>query len=521
MRLTLDVSSIVQSDGVSRVPGARYNPMVFDRRVAVRHIGAARYPEFPFDPPRRYPEFSNFETSTDSTNRVYEALRNVLADLDLDQSNFDRAGWNPLRTFIRAGQRILIKPNWVLHANQSDGSIESLVTHTSLIRATMDYVLIALDQEGTIEVADAPLQNCDFDELLRRSCIVELLDEYRKRFPGVTFSIFDLRKTILYKEQAKILRFHRVTSKNGDPRGYTTIDLGQESFLTDIQHNYKRFRVANYNHQMMHAHQNEENHEYLISNSILSADFIINLPKLKCHIKAGITGALKNLIGINGHKEYLPHHTNGYPSEATNAGDQYPSRSILKPLINRLQDEYWKNLGSRGAVSNKVLGVVAGSITRLSKAVDRDHSFDGGWSGNETIPRTTLDLNHVLYFYDVNAGSLSRLPLRNILHIVDGVVAGEGYGPLHPAPKAAGVVLGGWNPLLVDICGAQLIGLDPMRVPLLRYGVTHEKSRLWSSNSSTGGLDLIEDGQRRELEHLASLDFQIPKEWKDAVMVSL
>jgi len=39
---------------------------------------------------------------------------------------------------------------------------------------------------------------------------------------------------------------------------------------------------------------------------------------LKLHRKAGITCALKNLIGINGNKEYLPHHRlGGSQAEAT------------------------------------------------------------------------------------------------------------------------------------------------------------------------------------------------------------
>ena len=94
----------------------------------------------------------------------------------------------------------------------------------------------------------------------------------------------------------------------------------------------------------MRKHHNQERHEYLVANSVLSADFILNLPKLKCHIKAGITGALKNLVGINGHKEYLPHHTNGCPATG---GDQYQHRSLVKPLINRVSDDYWANVNRR------------------------------------------------------------------------------------------------------------------------------------------------------------------------------
>ena len=360
----------------------------------------------------------------------------------------------------------MIKPNWVLHSNPLDGSIESLITHTSLIRVVIDYLILALDQEGIIEIADAPLQGCDFNELVRRNLIRDLIEHYRKRFSGVTFAVLDLRKTILCNGRNTLTGLENQSAGSGDPRGYTLINLGRESLLTEIQDKSERFRVTMYDHRLMHDHHNQEKHEYLLANSVLSADFIINLPKLKCHIKAGITGALKNLIGINGHKEYLPHHTNGCPDTG---GDQYQHRSLIKPLINRVDDDYWANVNDRGKIRNVVESLLIRFLHQPSKLLDKDHLFDGGWLGNDTIPRTTLDINHALYFYDLNTHKLSPTPLRNTLHIVDGVVAGEGYGPLRPTPKEAGVVFGGWNPLSVDVCGANIIGFDPMKVRLLRY----------------------------------------------------
>jgi len=32
---------------------------------------------------------------------------------------------------------------------------------------------------------------------------------------------------------------------------------------------------------------------------------------------------------------------------------------------------------------------------------DKDNQFDGGWKGNGTISRTTIDLNNILYFYSI------------------------------------------------------------------------------------------------------------------------
>ena len=483
--------------------------------VAIRHVEIADYPAFPYSPPRCYPEFSTRQEQTDPANQVYEAVRDILADMGLDRDNFNQPTWNPLREFIKSGQRALIKPNWVFHVNPLDGSTESLITHTSLIRAVIDYLILALDQEGTIEIADAPLQGCDFNELLRRNLIMELIDSYRERFPKVTISVLDLRKTILRKERNRIAGLEKQSGQTGDPRGYTLIDLGQESLLTDIQDRFERFRVTMYDHRVLHGHHDLEKHEYLISNSVLSSDFILNLPKLKCHNKAGITGALKNLVGINGHKEYLPHHINGCPATG---GDQYQHDSCIKPLINRMYDDYWSNLGSRGQVHNTLSAFMIRACCQLPKLLDKDRMLEGGWSGNDTIPRMTLDLNHVLYFYDWNTHGLLPTPVRNVLHIVDGVVAGEGYGPLRPTPKRAGVVLGGLNPLLIDACGAKLIGFDPMKIRLLRYGFIHEKSRLSVPFSTSLGTMIMEDGIHRAFEELPNLEFAIMEEWKDATV---
>ena len=252
---------------------------------------------FPYHPRELYPEFNRFGRQQDPANEVYGAVRNVFADLGLDRDNIGREEWNPLGGFISPGNRAVIKPNWVLHANQTDGSIESLITHTSVIRAVMDYLIVALREDGQIEIVDAPLQNCDFDELVRRSRITDLVEDYRRRFSGVTFSILDLRKTTLQAGESQVPGVARQLAQSGDPRGYTMVDLGRESLLTDIDHRYRRFRVANYDHRLMCDHHNRDRHEYLVANSILSADFIVNVPKLKFHIKAGITAAFKKSRG--------------------------------------------------------------------------------------------------------------------------------------------------------------------------------------------------------------------------------
>lgn len=482
---------------------------------AIRRTSTAGYPTFPYLPSQHYAEFREHRQA-DPSNQVYAAVRQVFQDLGLDRPNIGKPTWNPLRDCLRPGQRVVIKPNWVMHKNPA-GSVESLVTHTSVIRVLIDYVLLALDGRGRVDIADAPLQGCDFAALRRCTRIDELLDLYRAEAQHVEFRVVDLRKTTLTRWEGG-LQSHQQSQQRGDPRGYTLVDLGRDSLLADIEDRAARFRVTMYDHRLMHQHHAAGRHEYLLANSVLDADLVINVPKLKTHIKAGVTASLKNLIGINGHKEYLPHHTNGCPSTG---GDQYPQTSYVKPVRNWVDDRYWRvraqSLQSRHFRS--VLGVAGRALRVPSRVLDRDNLMDGGWSGNDTIPRTTLDINNALYFVDMtnNRQRLSPVPLRAALHIVDGVVAGEGNGPLRPSPKQARVIMGGWNPLTIDVCAGRLIGLDADKVRLLRYGFAHPRSMLGSVSPKVNDIELILDGDRMRIAELASLEFALPETWLDAV----
>jgi uncharacterized protein (DUF362 family) len=51
--------------------------------------------------------------------------------------------------------------------------------------------------------------------------------------------------------------------------------------------------------------------------------------------------------------------------------------------------------------------------------------------------------------------------------LVDGIVAGQGRGPLNPDPVTAGVVFFGTNPPSVDAACAYLMGFDPGKIPIV------------------------------------------------------
>ena len=240
-------------------------------------------------------------------NRVFDLVRQAFVDLRLDADHHGSPAWNPLGTFIQPGQTVLLKPNWVRHSNPIDPSIDSLVTHSAVIRAVLEYVLIALQERGSVVLADAPLQSCDFEQLVTRNRARELLEVLSQEHPQIAFRLIDLRRTVFKERTLKESLRGDVfqTSGAGADDGYTLVKLDEQSLLTDLDDRFERFRVTQYDPTLMLQHHNREVNEYLIGNPLLQADVIVNLPKMKTHVKAGITGALKNLIGINGHKGVL------------------------------------------------------------------------------------------------------------------------------------------------------------------------------------------------------------------------
>ena len=55
--------------------------------------------------------------------------------------------------------------------------------------------------------------------------------------------------------------------------------------------------------------------------------------------------------------------------------------------------------------------------------------------------------------------------------IVDGIVAGEGEGPLSPTPKHCGLVFASQNPVALDAVAARFMGYDYQKIPLIREAI--------------------------------------------------
>ena len=112
--------------------------------VYIEHRNKADYPKNNFNPSTYYPEYIfPKETIQSNDNVVYDMVRQCLIGLELDKENYGTDKWNPLGKYIKSGDNVLIKPNWVMHFNGAknvkENSLECLVTHPSCLRAICDY----------------------------------------------------------------------------------------------------------------------------------------------------------------------------------------------------------------------------------------------------------------------------------------------------------------------------------------------------------------------------------------------
>ncbi len=366
-------------------------------------------------------------------------------------------------------KRIVIKPNWVHHEVSPDFPIRALVTSPEVIEAAIEACLMKYPGVEKISVGDVPLQSCDFERLLDQSGTNRLVQKYgHYRKPEITFQ--DWRR-----ERFKMKCGYLVPSFEGsfgDPCGYREVVLDGRSHLEPISGRRVRFGVSDFSAEEMKSKQGVGRHRYLIAGSVLEADLIVNLPKMKTHQKAGITGALKNLVGCNGEKAYLAHYIKGRPCDG---GDEFPPDTTW---IVRLQARTREGVQKRSRLLFTLLRPVWLVIKRLwgirthgaeGNLGGRFYQAAGSWYGNDTIWRMVFDLNCIIRYAKAGGGELAGTPQRTCVSILDGLVAGEGNGPLQPLPVEAGVMIASENPFLADVVMSRLMGFDWRKIPSLNH----------------------------------------------------
>ena len=443
------------------------NNILISSQVSVS-TGNDEYPsESLYSPGIGYPEYPfGSETLSNEANHAYDGVRDSLRLLKLDGEHYGRKDWNPLGEFIHPGDTVVLKPNFIRDFRETQPGLDDcLITHGSIIRAALDYVYIAIKGKGRIIIADAPQNDADFDEIRLIAGLDEIREFYHQN-ANFEVEVYDLRPERAEKVDGVIVGHQCLP---GDPSGYVKVNLGNNSMFNEVEHLCHLLYGSEYDTSEIHRHHTNGVHEYLISKTILEADCVINLPKLKTHKKTGITVCMKNMVGINGNKNWLPHHRLGTPARG---GDQFADNGMKHRLEQKAMGCFRSIFPKMGPV-RRVLGK---PLKAVGKGIFGDTNTDtirsGNWYGNDTTWRMVVDLNRILMYADSN-GNLKNLPARRIFNIVDGIVGGEGNGPLDPAPKPAGIVIAGENPVAVDLVCARLMGFDYKKIPML-YRVTEE-----------------------------------------------
>lgn len=405
--------------------------------------------------------------------------------------------------------KIIIKPNFVSEMNFNvsrdkkvmENPNDCFITNIAVIKAILKF--LNKIKGLNVKIVESPMQFCRMDKIMTDSFWTEL----RNSFDG-TIEFVDLRRTIV-----KLTDEGMVTERETDRRAledYVDFDLKTDSMLCVKERRVNRFRVTDYPPREMKKFHGIGKHVYRIARELIEADWIISVPKLKTHMKAGITGAMKNYVGVVGNKECLPHHIKGAP---ITGGDCHEDVSLLKFLSENFLDV------ANGFLSkNENLYRATRKLSTLCMSVHyrikKEKDLAGSWWGNDTIWRTVYDLNVLMYYGQLN-GSIADTQQRNVLTITDAIVTGQKDGPMRPYPCYTNAIVIGSSTVCVDMVNAALMHFDGKKI--LHFDEMCQKNRfklfyanetikVWRNKSKEVGIG--------EIFHLESVYHEASPGWK-------
>jgi hypothetical protein len=128
-----------------------------------------------------------------------------------------------------------------------------------------------------------------------------------------------------------------------------------------------------------------------------------------------------------------------------------------------------------------------------------------------------VDLARIVSHAD-RAGRLHDEPVRRHLALVDGILGGEGQGPLAPSPVRSGLLILADNPLLADYVCALMMGFDPRRLPTVSRALEPMSYPLFGGDVAAERV--VYNGRSLALPELAGLathQFRPPLGWEGAI----
>lgn len=478
--------------------------------VYIAKTDVCKYPEHDFNPDTQYPEYPFGNNLNAEQNVAYDLVRKCLYGLNYDRENYGTPHWNPLGHLIEKGNTVVIKPNLVMHKNGNSNitqdAMECLITHPSCIRAICDYCVIALNGTGRIIIADAPMQGCNFRELVKKMHLDELINFYEDK--GIAVELLDLRQYQAEFNRNKVITHKEYTSSRG-----VIVHMGEKSAHVGSGCN-QQYQVSDYSKEETMQHHHDNVHDYEIAETILQADVIINFCKPKTHRLAGITAAMKNMVGVTYNKATLPHRTAGSISEG---GDAYQHKSRLKRAADWALTQKIKAENSHSLKIATLYRFVYGAFLVAGRKLAKDTYYIGSWYGNDTIWRTVVDLNYIVKYAD-QQGHLQDTPQRKLLHLGDMIIAGERNGPVSPEPKKLGVILASEDAAAFDITFCRLMGLPYEKIPMCRSICDNKTFICWKEPELVSNFSQI-NGRLCDISFPETWKFRLHDAWKESMEI--
>jgi uncharacterized protein (DUF362 family) len=109
---------------------------------------------------------------------------------------------------------------------------------------------------------------------------------------------------------------------------------------------------------------------------------------------------------------------------------------------------------------------------------------------------------------------------RKYFALIDGIIAGEGEGPLAPDAKPCGLIIAGQNPVAVDATCAWLMGFDINKIQFTNQTFKLKENPL--TNFPAEDVDILSneknwEGKLGELQNVKTFKFNPHFGWKGAI----
>ncbi len=356
---------------------------------------------------------------------------------------------------------IFLLCNFVYHKrpHESWDQFRGKTTQCEVLYPLIEQILAVYGTDVRIRIGNAPLQGANWQRLVEELGLSRLVTHFHERLQKDVIELCDLRLHVRESNGRPI------TARVLDEDEYRSdqcvlVDLAETSLLDEVTAEDTAFRVLDYGTDRITRCHRPGKHVYIIARKVLESDLIISVPKLKTHEKVGMTTGIKGCVGTIAHKDCLPHHRKG---SVADGGDEYRRPSRLRRLYSDYHD--FVNRLRPSLTTNCLL--LAGRVLHKLHARGKSRFAAGSWSGNDTAWRMSLDLARIS-LYATTDGQMAAQPVRRHFVLTDGVIAGEGQGPLNVNPVYFGYLSWSEDLAASDLVNSAAMGMNLDQLPIVR-----------------------------------------------------